>query len=56
VKYIIWNRRIASSSPINGAAAWDWRPYTGANPHDKHVHISVKPEKAAFDLTSTWAI
>ena len=56
VKYIIWNRQIANSASINGAAPWTWRPYNGANPHDKHVHISVKPDKAAYDLTSTWTI
>jgi hypothetical protein len=56
VKYVIWNRRIANSSSIAGAAPWTWRPYDGANPHDKHVHLSVKPEKTAYDLTTTWAI
>lgn len=54
VKYVIWNRRIANSSPIGGAAAWAWRTYSGANPHNKHVHISVKPEKALFDSTDAW--
>ncbi|HEX6903316.1 MAG TPA: DNA/RNA non-specific endonuclease [Thermoanaerobaculia bacterium] len=56
VKYIIWNRRIASSSVIGGVAAWTWRPYTGSNPHSKHVHISVRPEKAAFDSEASWAV
>src|SRR5258708_4881597 len=39
VKYIISKKRI-SNPEINGG---DWRPYTGSNPHDEHVHISVKP-------------
>jgi hypothetical protein len=56
VKYIIWNRRIANSSPIGSQAAWAWRPYSGANPHDKHVHISVKSEKASYDSTIDWTI
>ena len=56
VKYIIWNRRIASSSVIGGVAAWTWRPYSGSNPHSKHVHISVQPEKAAFDSEAAWAV
>jgi len=55
VKYIIWNRRIANSSPIGSAAAWAWRTYSGANPHNKHVHISVKPDKAQFDSTAAWS-
>jgi hypothetical protein len=56
VKYIIWNRRIANSAPMDGQPAWAWRPYTGKNPHDKHVHISVKPTKALYDSTTPWAL
>jgi hypothetical protein len=56
VKYIIWNRRIANSAPMGGQPAWAWRPYTGKNPHDKHVHISVKPAKALYDSTTPWAL
>lgn len=56
VKYIIWNRRIANSSSIGGAAPWAWRPYNGRNPHDHHVHISVLPEKAKYDSEQPWSI
>jgi DNA/RNA endonuclease G (NUC1) len=56
VKYVIWNRRIASSYVTGGVAAWTWRPYNGTNPHSKHVHISVLPEKTAFDSEAAWAI
>jgi hypothetical protein len=41
---------------IGGAAAWAWRAYGGANPHTKHVHISVKPDKAAYDATTPWRV
>lgn len=34
--YVIWNRRIWNRSTGR------WSAYTGANPHDKHVHISVR--------------
>lgn len=54
LKYIIWNRRIANSSAIGSARRWQWRAYGGSNPHDKHVHISVKPE--GYDSTSPWSI
>jgi hypothetical protein len=54
VKYIIWNRQIANSSPINGQPAWKWRDYNGRNPHDRHVHISVKSEKTQYDSDSDW--
>lgn len=56
VKYIIWNRRIANSAAIGSAEPWQWRPYSGTNPHTKHVHISVKPDKASYDSTATWSI
>jgi hypothetical protein len=56
VKYIIWNRQIANSSSIGGAAPWAWRRYTGDNPHDKHVHISVQSERAKYDSEEPWNI
>jgi len=39
IKYIIWNQKIANSSPVRGEPPWVWRPYHGANPHTGHVHI-----------------
>lgn len=42
VTYIISNKRIVSSLPVGGYAAWTWRNYTGANPHQSHVHVSIK--------------
>ncbi len=52
IKYLISNRKICSSA----VSPWQWRPYYGANPHDHHVHISVLPNKAKYDDTSTWHI
>jgi hypothetical protein len=52
IKYVIWNRQIMSSS----VHPWTWRPYTGANPHDKHLHISVGCEKSVCDSTDLWNI
>ncbi|WP_216819790.1 hypothetical protein [Zoogloea sp. LCSB751] len=52
IKYIIWNRRICSST----VQPWVWRAYTGANPHDHHVHLSVKPEAAAYDSQAQWRL
>lgn len=49
VKYVICNRRMFSSYPVRGIPAWTWRTYTGANPHDKHSHLSVVRE-AVFDV------
>jgi hypothetical protein len=56
VKYLIWNRQIANSAPIDGQPAWAWRAYTGTNPHDKHIHISVKGDPAAYDATTPWSL
>ena len=56
VKYIIWNKRIANSEAIGDAKAWAWRPYNGSNPHDHHVHISVKDTKNRYDATDAWTI
>lgn len=37
ISYVIFNRRIFSRTQ----QPWKWRKYTGSNPHDKHVHVSV---------------
>lgn len=52
VAYVIWNRRIASAT--QDGTPWDWEPYSGANPHDKHVHISIRHSAAAETDTSRW--
>lgn len=56
VKYIIWNRRIAASYAVGGKKAWDWRPYTGKNPHNHHIHISVNAEKTRYDSARDWLV
>ena len=35
ISYVIHNSRIASSKK-----GWAWRPYTGFNKHEHHMHIS----------------
>ena len=39
--YVIWNARIYSKA----RAAEGWRPYSGANAHRHHCHISVAADK-----------
>lgn len=56
IKYVIWNKRICSSYAVGNAKAWDWRAYTGSNPHDKHAHFSVLPEKPRYDDSTNWSI
>lgn len=55
IKYIISNGRIVSGSG-QSQPAWKWRKYTGANKHNKHVHISVKGTKKFYDDTQPWAL
>jgi hypothetical protein len=52
IKYIIWNRQIISSQ----TQPWAWRPYHGRNPHTKHFHLSVLPEKSLYDSRNDWQI
>ena len=56
LKYVIWDSRIMSSTKQGTTPAWAWRPYTGKNKHDKHVHISVKTSKPQYDGTALWSI
>lgn len=50
IDYVIFAGRIFSSH----VSPWAWRKYTGSNPHNKHLHISVKDAKA--DGVGEWAI
>jgi hypothetical protein len=49
VQYVIWNRHIWGSY----SASSGWRPYTGADPHVSHVHISLS-WPGARKQTSFW--
>jgi hypothetical protein len=52
IKYVIWKRQITSSQ----VQPWVSRPYNGRNPHDKHLHLSVLPDKASYDSTAPWSL
>lgn len=49
ILYIISNYRIANPGK-------PWRKYTGKNPHDHHVHISVVAEAKDYDDRKKWDI
>lgn len=51
VKYVIWNRQILDTRP--GFSPWQWKPYSGVNPHTKHLHLSVHAG-AIGDQTGAW--
>jgi hypothetical protein len=48
-RYWIHNREIASRS-----TGWKRQPYTGSNPHDKHVHWNTR--ESHEDSTAPWPI
>lgn len=52
IKYVISNRQIFSSQN----SPWQWRPYTGTNAHEKHVHVSVVDVPALYDDTQPWSV
>lgn len=56
IKYVIFNRRIYSSYATSGYPAWAARAYSGPNPHDKHVHISVESRPGDYDDTRSWGV
>ena len=49
VWYVIFNRKIYSRT-----YGWKARAYTGSNPHDKHIHVSIQHSKEAESNTSRW--
>ena len=53
VKYIISNGQIASGQGQSYPAG-QWRNYTGSNPHDHHVHVSVRHGAEHYDDARSW--
>ena len=49
IKYVIANALIIDSRP--GRKPWKWVPYTGLNPHRKHLHLSVLDKLSCDDAT-----
>jgi hypothetical protein len=54
IGYVIWNGQIMSGS--HSDRAWVARPYTGTNPHRKHLHVSVVQAAHRYDDDSAWQI
>ena len=53
VRYVISDRRIYSGRGQTHPAGL-WRKYSGANPHTKHVHVSVRHGAAQYDDVKPW--
>jgi hypothetical protein len=56
IKYVIYDSKITSSSPIGSHPAWTTRPYGGANKHTKHFHLSVVDAADRFDDPQSWSV
>lgn len=52
LQYIIWNRQIVNRE----VSPWTIRPYNGANPHDKHIHIEVDEKIELYDDAAPWTV
>ena len=53
IKYVIWHHRIMSG-PGQSHPCGVWRPYTGKNPHTKHLHLSIAHDHADDDAPWGW--
>lgn len=53
-RYVIYNRRIIYGEAVTGVPS-GWHPYTGANPHDKHVHISIRSVGTLSRSRAEWS-
>jgi hypothetical protein len=53
VKYIIFHRKIMSGTGQTHTA-WKWRHYTGDNPHETHMHVSIKGTADADSDVRSW--
>lgn len=42
LSYVIYDRKIASGT--YASSFWQWRAYTGSDPHTNHVHVSFTPK------------
>lgn len=52
LQYIISNGRIANADIQN----WAWRPYHGENPHNHHIHLTVRSSPALAEDDKDWNI
>lgn len=61
LKYVIWNRTVVRAYDKPGLPAWTPSPYTGADPHTNHVHVSVGvgrdgQSQPPYDDLDSWGV
>ena len=52
IQHVIWNGQIMSSA----VSPWNWRPYSGADPHHDKIHVSVRPESHHHSDSREWQL
>lgn len=52
IKYVISNGQICNGDW--GVARWMWRSYSGSNPHNEHMHISLKDIPELYNEETPW--
>lgn len=61
LKYVIYRGRMFSRYPRTPYGPFEWRPYSGADPHVNHAHISVGvgtdgKSVQPYDDTTAWGV
>src|SRR3990167_2400785 len=60
IDYVISNGRVfvGLHGKWNGKniGPWKWVKYNGQNSHAQHIHVSVDPRPAIYDLTDPWKL
>src|SRR6185436_9127526 len=51
IRYVISSKKIFSSYDSGSRKAWQWGPYSGADPHTNHAHIQVLDAKISDTTT-----
>jgi hypothetical protein len=52
VAYVIFNGRIMAGQ--GGPSPWVWRRYKGTNPHNHHMHVSIRHMREAENDSRPW--
>lgn len=55
IRYVIFEDRMFSFCEKRGHEPYTWRPYS-RTPHDKHIHVSVRPEALYSNDSSHWQL
>ncbi|PFG19883.1 peptidoglycan DD-metalloendopeptidase family protein [Serinibacter salmoneus] len=55
-RYVIYESRIWANPAVYPSSGGRWRPYTGSNPHTRHLHLSVRHGRVWDHDATPWQI